>query len=100
MPPTADNAEPHVRISRDYVDWAVKGIIGGLCVGLGAVALWGFNTEARVATTEKFEIRISALEGKEDGYQKLRTDIEVVKTKLENQDEQLDRIEQLIVRQP
>lgn len=99
MPADTHN-EPTVRLSRDYVDWAVKGIIGGLCVGLGAVALWGFNTEARVASTEKFESRIVVLEGKEDGYQKLRTDIEVVKTKLENQDEQLDRIEQLIVRQP
>lgn len=85
--------------TREYVDWAVRGLIGALCTGLIAIALWSFNTEARVANTEKFEARIATLEAKNDGMYKLAEDIAVLKTKLDAQDKSLDRIEKLLAAQ-
>lgn len=92
MPSDASNSDR----AKEYVDWAVKGIVGALCTGLLATALWSFNTEARVANTEKFEGRIASLEAKEDSYRKLALDIAVVQTKLDSQDRQLERIAKLL----
>lgn len=92
MPPDAVVTDK----AREYLDWAAKGVIGALCTGLIATALWSFNTEARVANTEKFEVRIASLEAKEDGYRKLALDIAVVQTKLDSQDRQLERIAKLL----
>ena len=101
MPDNSSNApEATVRISRDYVDWAVKGTLGGLCTGMFAIALWGFNTEYRVGNGEEFtsriEERVATLEGKNAGMYKLAEDIAVLKAKLDSQDKQLDRIEKLL----
>ena len=95
MPSDASNSDR----AKEYVDWAVKGIVGALCTGFLATALWSFNTEARVANTEKFEVRIEHLEAKNDGMYKLAEDIAVLKTKLDAQDKSLDRIEKLLAAQ-
>lgn len=79
-----------------WLDWAFKGLVGGIAAGLLAVAAWGFNAEARLATVEKFDPRIARLEAREDGYAALTTDLAVVKAQLVAQDKQLDHITKLL----
>jgi len=80
----------------DWITWATRGLLGSLGAAVLALALWGFNAESRIASTEKFEVRLVKLEEKEDSYQKLALDIAVVQTKLDAQDRQLERIAKLL----
>lgn len=80
----------------NWIDWALKGTVGGLCAGLAAVATWGFDTEARMDNVERFDVRITKLEAREDGYQALQVDLAVMKTQLASQDKALDHITKLL----
>ena len=99
MPPAATPPEPAIldrRVLTGFIDWAVKGILGGLCVAVMAIATWAYNVEGRLVKHEQFEARITKIEGREDGYVKLAQDIAVLQTKLDAQDKQLDHITKLL----
>ena len=80
----------------NFVDWALKGILGGLCVAVMSIATWSYNVEGRLVQHAEFESRISKLEARDDGYSKLAQDIAVLQTKLDAQDKQLDHITKLL----
>lgn len=86
---------------KEYVDWAVRGAVGGLCTGALAVVVWGFDVQTRLHDLEvkasEASSNVAVLQGKEDGYQQLRTDIAVIKSQLDTQDKKYDRIEALLM---
>ena len=53
---------------REYIDWAVRGIVSGLIVAAIASFAWSKDTEARLDTVEKLEPRIVRLEARDDSY--------------------------------
>lgn len=91
------NNDPRVK---EYVDWAVRGVVAALLATIVAMAQWAFNTEQRVhdleATLGAAQGRISVLEAKEDGYQQLQTDIAVIHAQLDGQDIRYANIERLL----
>lgn len=93
----ADNARV-----KEYIDWAVRGLVAGLLASSIATAKWAINNEQRVHDLEAWKgsamERLATLEAKDDSYQHIRTDIAVLKTKIDQQTEQQKRIEDLIQR--
>lgn len=81
---------------KDYLDWAVRGLVVALLTAMMATARWAINTEQRLHDLEQLNARIVVLESKEDSYQQLRTDIAVIRTQLDNQDKKYDHIEELL----
>lgn len=81
---------------KDYIDWAVRGLVVALLTATMATARWAINTEQRLHDLEQLNARIVVLESKEDSYQQLRTDIAVIRTQLDNQDKKYDHIEELL----
>lgn len=98
MPPVV---EPVTSRMKEYVDWAVRGAVGGLCTGALALVVWGVDVQTRLHDAELSNVdlisRVAKLETKQDGYQDLRTDIAVLKTQLDAQDKKFDRIEALLM---
>lgn len=88
-------AAPH-RSLQDWADWVIRLIVPALFSATLAGIWWAAVTDNRLLNTEKLEVRIATLEGKNDGMYKLAEDIAVLKTKLDAQDKQLDRIEKLL----
>ena len=98
--PSTQTDETEIRgvrvLTSGWVDWALKGIVSGLCAGMIVVLTWGMNTESRIDALETVLPRVAKIEEKEDGYHILAQDIAVLKAKLDSQDKQLDRIEKLL----
>ena len=84
---------------RDYLDWAFKGLVTALVSGAIAIAAWGFDAEHRLDNLEKLDGRVAKVEGREESYQELRTEIAVLKTKLDSQSATLDRLVRMLERQ-
>lgn len=95
MPPS-DNSS---RV-KEYIDWAVRGAVGGLCAGSLAVIGWGFQVETRIhdleQETDQDHSTLIALEAKETGYTELDKEIAVMQSKLDTQKEQIDHITKLL----
>lgn len=87
---------------KEYIDWAVRGIVVGLLTATMATARWAVNTEQRIHDLEAINTalasEVTALKVKDDGYQQIRTDIAVIKTQLDLQGKQQERIEVLLTK--
>ena len=79
-----------------FIDWAVKGILGGLCAAVLAIASWAYNVEGRLTRHDTFDPRVAKLESKEDGYTTLALNLAVVQANLNAQGKQLDHITKLL----
>ena len=87
---------------KEYVDWAVRGAVVALLTAAMATARWSINTEQRIhdleAAASSLSSRVATLEAKDDGYQQIRLDIAVIKTQLDQQGKQQERIESLLTK--
>ena len=84
------------------LEWAFRGLVAALCAGALAVIGWGNDVNVRLHDLETQHVamfaEIAALRAKEDGNEKTRSDIAVIRSQLDDQDRKLTRMESLLFR--
>lgn len=86
---------------KDYIDWAVRGAVGGLCTGAIALVYWGVDIQTRLHDVEVNDQHssadISTLVEKQDSYQQVRVDLAVIQAQSMDNAKKLERIETLLL---
>ena len=84
----------------DYVDWAVRGLVAGLCAGGLSGLSWAITVDTRIHDLQAIGAanakNIQSLEEQEATAINVRVDLAVLQTQQADHSKKLDRIEALV----